>query len=111
MLLPLMPIAMRLPISIPNATCLHFATARTSARIWRQPNLPEVTRAQLGRVAQHGDRHRLLFSAAANLSEFGCSAELAWALLSESALDSGLPPSDVKRQIDCGLKHRSSVAQ
>ena len=53
--------------------------------------------------AEHGDRHRLLFSAAANLAEFGCSFELANALLSEGALDSGLSPNDVCRQIACGL--------
>lgn len=53
----------------------------------------------------NGDRHRLLFSAAANLGEFGCSIELAWSLLSESGLDAGLPPSEVRRQIDCGLRH------
>jgi hypothetical protein len=51
-------------------------------------------------------RHRLLFSAAANLAEFGCSLELAEALLTESALDSGLSPSDVARQIRCGLNHK-----
>ncbi len=53
--------------------------------------------------AVQGDRHRLLFSAAANLAEFGCPVSLAHALLTESALNSGLAPSDVKRQIDCGL--------
>jgi hypothetical protein len=55
--------------------------------------------------AQAGDRHRMLFAAAANLASFGCSPELAWALLSESALDSGLPPGEVRRQIECGLRH------
>lgn len=50
-----------------------------------------------------GDRHRLAYSAARNLGEFGCSFDLAWALLSESALDSGLPPAEVRRQIECGL--------
>lgn len=53
--------------------------------------------------AVQGDRHRLLFSAAANLAEFGCPPALAHALLTESALDSGLPPSEVQRQIECGL--------
>lgn len=53
--------------------------------------------------AATGDRHRLLFSAAANLAEFGCSSELAHALLTEAGRDSGLPPSEVRRQIDCGL--------
>ncbi len=54
--------------------------------------------------ATAGDRHRLLYSAARNLGEFGCSPALATALLTEAALDSGLSPSDVRRQIDCGLK-------
>ena len=53
--------------------------------------------------AELGDRHRLLFSAAANLAEFGCPPELAHALLSEAALNSGLPPKEVRRQIECGL--------
>jgi len=52
-------------------------------------------------------RHRLLFSAAANLAEFGCPAALAEALLTEAALDSGLSPSDVRRQIACGLNHKT----
>jgi hypothetical protein len=53
--------------------------------------------------ADVGDRHRLLYSAARNLGEFGCPYELAWALLGEAALDSGLPPREVRRQIECGL--------
>ena len=55
-----------------------------------------------------GDRHRLLFSAAANLAEFGCPQSLAEALLCESALDSGLSPSEVRRQIACGLDHQKT---
>jgi hypothetical protein len=55
-----------------------------------------------------GDRHRLLFSAAANLGEFGCPPRLACALLMPSALDSGLALGDATRQIECGLK-RSAV--
>ncbi len=51
-----------------------------------------------------GDRHRLLFSAAANLAEFGCPPPLAHALLTDAALDCGLRPSDARRQIDCGLE-------
>jgi hypothetical protein len=51
-----------------------------------------------------GDRHRLLYSAAANLAELGCPPALAYELLTEAALDAGLPPSEVRRQIDCGLK-------
>lgn len=52
-------------------------------------------------------RHRLLFSAAANLAELGASLALAEALLTEAALDSGLTPSDVRRQIRCGIEHKS----
>lgn len=56
--------------------------------------------------ATSGDRHRRLFSAAANLAEFSCSFELAWAILAEVAMDSGLSPSEVRRQIECGLANR-----
>jgi hypothetical protein len=49
-----------------------------------------------------------IFRAAAELAELheavGFDA-LAHALLSEAALDSGLSPSEAKRQIDCGLAH------
>ena len=56
-----------------------------------------------------GKRHVSLFSAAANLGEFNCSSKLAWALLSGSALDSGLPPKDVRRtKIKCGLAHKGT---
>ncbi len=54
--------------------------------------------------ANAGDRHRLLYSAAANLAEFGASYALAFAVLSEAALDSGLAPSEVARQIRCGVE-------
>jgi len=56
-----------------------------------------------------GDRHRLLFSAAANLAEFGCPAALAHALLTEPGLDSGLAPKEVRRQIQCGLEERGGL--
>jgi hypothetical protein len=36
---------------------------------------------------------------------FGCPPALAHALLTEAGLDSGLPPKEVRRQIDCGLGH------
>ena len=50
-----------------------------------------------------GDRHRLLFSAAANLAELACPPGLAHELLTEAGLDAGLSPSETRRQIDCGL--------
>jgi hypothetical protein len=72
------------------------------------PTLNRSTQEFIRDGANAGDRHRLLFSAAANLAEFGCPLELAWALLSETALDSGLPPSEVRRQIECGLQHKGT---
>ncbi len=50
--------------------------------------------------ADPGDRHRLLYSVAANIFEFGCPLSLANALLVEAALDSGLPPNDFRRAIE-----------
>jgi hypothetical protein len=75
------------------------------------PKLTQQTRDFICNGAAEGDRHRLLFSAAANLAEFGCPPELAHELLSEPALDSGLKPADVRRQIECGLKHGANKAQ
>ncbi|MCD0459210.1 bifunctional DNA primase/polymerase [Roseiconus lacunae] len=72
----------------------------------RNTDRKELNRSTLEFIrdgADEGDRHRLLYSAAANLAELGCPARLAHALLTESALDSGLPPSDVRRAIDNGL--------
>jgi hypothetical protein len=69
---------------------------------------PRLNRATLDYIrygAARGDRHRLLFSAAANLAEFDCPAALVHALLTEAALDAGLPPADVRQQIECGLAH------
>ncbi len=54
--------------------------------------------------AAEGERAKRLFQAAANLAEFECSDRLAHAILTEPALDSGLCPSEVRRQIDCGLE-------
>jgi hypothetical protein len=58
--------------------------------------------------AATGDRHRLLFSAAANLAELNCPPALAHELLTDAGLDSGLPPAEVRRQIDCGLNHHTN---
>ena len=74
---------------------------------------PTLNRSTLDFIrdgATTGDRHRLLFSAAANLGEFGCPPALAFALLEESALNAGLPPKDVRRQIECGLSAAGSTS-
>jgi hypothetical protein len=53
--------------------------------------------------AELNHRHIRLYSAAANLAEFGCPPALAHELLTPAALDSGLAPKEVHRQIECGL--------
>ncbi len=60
--------------------------------------------------ASTGDRHRLLFSAAANLAQCGASLHLAGQLLNEAALDAGLSPSEVSRQVRCGFDHATGQA-
>ncbi|WP_169980910.1 hypothetical protein [Tautonia rosea] len=52
-----------------------------------------------------GSRHARLFSAAANLAEFGTVEDLIVALLTGPGLDTGLPPREVIRQIQCGIEH------
>lgn len=66
--------------------------------------LNRVTLDFIREGADKGHRHQRLFSAAANLADFGCPSSLAHALLLPSALDSGLAPADARRQIDNGLK-------
>jgi hypothetical protein len=52
-----------------------------------------------------GDRHRRIFAAAANLAESATLEGLIAALLTEPGLDTGLPPGEVARQIECGIRH------
>jgi hypothetical protein len=108
-------------LPVPSATCEQAAADWQAAmtavvqqaqeKAWRRAAVadgaPTLNRRTLDFIrdgADNGDRHRLLFSAAANLAEFGCPPALAYSLLTEAALDSGLSPSDVRRQIDCGLQ-------
>lgn len=72
------------------------------------PTLNRLTLDFIRNGADEGDRHRRLFSAAANLAEFQCPRALAHALLTEAGLDAGLTPSDVRRQIECGLDTRGA---
>jgi hypothetical protein len=82
----------------------------------RPVSVNTLTRAFLNGEVEAGDRHRLLYSAAANLTELGCPLPAVRALLTEPALDTGLPPKDVARQIECGhaaahalVKHAAGV--
>jgi hypothetical protein len=46
----------------------------------------------------------VILSAAADLAEFGTLDDLIAALLTPPGLDTGLPPSEVRRQIACGIE-------
>jgi hypothetical protein len=52
-----------------------------------------------------GERHRRLFSAAADMARYENVEELVAAILSEPGRDLGLPPREVDRQIACGIRH------
>lgn len=65
----------------------------------RAASVNKLTRAFLAGDVDVGDRHRLLYSASANLAELGCPLSAVRALLTEPALDLGLPPKDVERAI------------
>jgi hypothetical protein len=96
-----------------EAAVISEAEAKAQRRAAVADGAPRLNRATLDFIrdgADQGDRHRLLFSAAANLAEFDCPPALAHALLTEAALDSGLTPADVRRQIDCGLAHAGQGA-
>ncbi len=91
----------------------QVADAKAQRRAAAADGTPKLNRATLDFIrdgAEQGDRHRLLFSAAANLAEFGCPPALAIALLTDAALDSGLSPSEARRQIECGLAHAKGGA-
>lgn len=65
-----------------------------------------VNRATLDFIrdgAAVGDRHRSTYLAARNLTGAGCSPNAVHGLLTDAALDTGLSPSDVRRQIECGI--------
>jgi hypothetical protein len=95
------------------ALATQEAEGKACRKVETQAHGPTINRQTLDFIrhgADTGDRHRLLFSAAANLGEFSCPPSLAVALLQEAALDSGLSPSEARRQIDCGLQHVGPVA-
>jgi len=68
----------------------------------RAMSVNRKTRAFLHGDVQVGEREVRLFSAAANLAEIGCPLSAVKALLTEPALDLGLSPKVVARQIECG---------
>jgi hypothetical protein len=81
--------------------------ARTERRAEFEPDarapryLLEFLRFDTG----EGERAMTLFRCAAWLTEQGAPPSLCAALLTEPGLDCGLPPSEVQRQIRCGIEH------
>ena len=49
------------------------------------------------------DRESYLPLAARNMAGAGCGPNAIHGLLTDTALDTGLPPAEVRRQIDCGI--------
>lgn len=81
------------------------ATTERRASGSKASKLNPTTRAVLTDGSFIGDRHRELFSAAANFGEFTTVEELTFAILTPAGLNSGLTASEVQRQISCGLRH------
>jgi hypothetical protein len=97
-----------------DQACIDWSAAlvasrqHSKAKSEMQAGAPKLNRQTVDFInngASEGERHTRLFSAAANLAELGCPLVLAHALLTEVALDSGLPPYEVKATIDGGLDH------
>jgi hypothetical protein len=92
------------------------AVAReTAARVKRQRTPGEArlnrgTWEYLCRGAEVGDRHRLIYSAAANMAEFPDLQSLVRALLAERGLDDGLALGDALRAIENGLRRGNAAA-
>jgi hypothetical protein len=82
----------------------RMAEPRSAAPETAHLNLATLEFIKDGTVLKPGERAKGLFAAACNLADFGCPPALAHALLTAAGLDSGLPPREVRRQIDCGLK-------
>jgi hypothetical protein len=91
--------------SVEHANAQRSARRTTAAGRGAGHRLQRETLDFIRAGAPDGERAVRLFRAAANLREFSCPSELAHALLTNAGLDSGLPPSEVKRQIDSGLAH------
>jgi len=93
--------------------------AEATADVRQQAEAPHNgERQQLNRLtvdfikhgAPVGNRHRLLYSAAANLAEMDAPLSLCFALLTEAALDCGLTPTDTRRAIENGWRRGTGEA-
>lgn len=85
--------------------------AEQAAASHHDARLTRLTKGVLrGEHLDEGDRHRHLYSAAANLGECGASLALAVELLTDVGRESGLRPSDVQKQIADGHARGSNAA-
>lgn len=82
-----------------ETAAVRLATAGGNQRVNR------ATLDFLANGAAEGGRHTCLFAAAADLAEHGVPTAAIHALLTEPALDTGLPPKEVARVIDNAADH------
>lgn len=70
-------------------------------RVW----LNERTTAFLRKGCEPGERNNRLFSASANLGEFGCNLRLARALLWDASMEIGISKREFNRTVEKGIRH------
>lgn len=116
-----------IPFDVPHAEAIPWLLAddweKAEAQVREKANVrgtrPTTTAGRLNRqtmdyirngTTDGGSRHIRLFSAAGNLREFGANERLIAALLEETALDDGLPPKEVARQIRTAIEHADRQA-
>lgn len=84
---------------------VNSATAERKTREGKTRLNPSTRAILRGELPSEGDRHRLLFSAASDMAEFGSMDSLIQAILTEPGQNCGLSASEVSRQIECGIQH------
>ncbi len=86
-------------------TVTHQRSSHVAQQASGPRRLPRVVLDVIRFGSLEGDRHRSLFAAAAALTEHGTPEPVVFALLTDPGRDLGLKPSDVERQIRCGITH------
>lgn len=84
---------------------VNSATAERKTREGKTRLNPSTRAILRGELPSEGDRHRLLFSAASDMAEFGSMESLIQAILTEPGQNCGLSASECSRQIECGVQH------
>jgi len=84
------------------------ASRQTAAMVHAGPRRSVLNQLTLDFIrdgADEGKRQKRLYSAAANLAEFGFTTAQACVILKPSALDCGLTPGEVDRTINCAINN------